>query len=107
MPPRPAPARRESPDETVRQAPARPPIRMRPTSEPALVRLGVRGSLSATYSATAKGLNRTTAAVLSMNETREPSRLSHPRHAAQLTAAGAVIDLRPATMPMAAARPRV
>jgi hypothetical protein len=75
----------------------------RPAREPGLVRLGVLGSTSATYSASANIENIATAAVDPMNASGEPWTFSHPRWAAQLTAAGAVSERKPATKPIPAA----
>jgi hypothetical protein len=48
--------------------------------------------------------NIPTAAVDPMKARGEPCRSSHPKCAAQLTAAGAVRERRPATKPMPAAK---
>src|SRR5688500_14622143 len=72
----------------------------RPIRDPGLVRLGVRGSLSATYSATAASERIATATLDPMNARGDPCRSSQPRQAAQLTAAGAVRERKPATIPL-------
>src|SRR5215216_3280043 len=88
------------------QAPARAPMTIRAINGPGVVRFGVMGSRSATYSATARMEKIATAAVDPMNARGEPLRSSHPRCAAQLTAAGAVSERKPATNPIPAARRR-
>src|SRR3990170_3347020 len=69
-------------------------------------RFGGVGSLSATSSATARLEKIATAAVDPMSANGEPWRSSQPRCVAQLPAAGAVSDRKPATKPMPAARMR-
>ena len=73
---------------------------MRAVRGTAVVRLGVLGNMSPTYSTIASKENIATAAVDPMNAKGDPCRFSHPRWAAQLTAAGAVKDRKPATIPM-------
>jgi hypothetical protein len=77
---------------------------IRPIKDPGRVRLGVRGSLSATSSATAKNERMTTTTVDPIKEKGEPWSSSQPSQAAQLTAAGAVRERNPATSPMPMAR---
>src|SRR5207245_10535635 len=77
-----------------------PPVIIRNTRGPRLVRFGVFGSLSATSSASARDDRIMIAALEPRKDNHEPLRSSHPRCAAQLTNAGAVSERNPAMIPI-------
>src|SRR5712671_4688174 len=81
-------------------APHRAPLTIRPLIPTGAFRLGVFGSLSAMNSPIASTLKMYGVAAKPRKASQLFSRCSHPRRAAQLTAAGAVIERSPTTTPI-------
>src|SRR6266480_3706842 len=90
--------------DAQRDAPQRPPMRMRASKGTREVRLGVLGILSAINSPIANSERIATATVDPINARDELCRFNQPRWAAQLTAAGAVSERNPATSPIPPAK---
>ena len=80
---------------------------MRAAKGAGAIRLGVVGNKSPTNSKIASAENKMTAHVEAMNARGESCRLSHPKCAAQATAAGAVSARKPATTPIPKAKARM
>jgi hypothetical protein len=99
-----APPRGLSPSEIDNAAPQTPPESNLQSSEAGLSRLGSKGVLSLTNSPSASLRVMCPARLESSSERGELPRESRPLLAAQLTAAGAVMERRPATNPIPRAR---
>src|SRR5438105_3442655 len=93
--------------DAPRAAPHNAPITIRPMNGTGAFRLGVFGSLSLINSPIASTLNTYGVAAKPREASQVFSRCSQPSRAAQLTAAGAVMERSPATTPMKNAKTKV
>src|SRR6266480_2901570 len=90
--------------DAQRDAPQRPPMRMRASKGTREVRLGVLGILSAINSPIANSERIATATVDPINARGELCRFNHRRLRAQSSAARAVSERTPATIPILTAK---
>jgi hypothetical protein len=86
-------------------APEAAPVTTRQANGPGLIRLGVKGSLSASNSPKASSMARWDPLPMAIDSREDPLTRSVRRRAAQVTMAGAVMERKPATTPISAGRP--